>query len=408
MSIWPPVLCCSHHTIHGTLKGVFACLNNKMNAAHGEIAIRFQGLALQYVVLPTHQPKRPGQTHWPVLVCMKAFTLVSTVFNEIKRLDQTIADIDAQSWQPDQIIITDAGSTDGTLERLERWKDTSKVDIVVLHKPKCNISEGRNLAIETSRNELIVSTDFGCRFHPDWLRSLVEPFEDDAIEVVGGAFTIIREDVKSQSARADYILANAYPVVLDEYFSVSSRSISYYRYVWKAIGGYLEWLTLAADDTIFWRMIKNKKFRSKLVEQPYVYWLRHKSFKAFGKEAYRYGLGDGESLINYKNFWSNLIETGLRWSLWLHLPLIPFYLSSGHVLPLILLPIQLFGLRSYKNAWKNWKNLQAEGYGIKDLLAAFWLVEVTRFYYLNGFLQGWIFSPPFRKVARKKLEPLPV
>lgn len=339
---------------------------------------------------------------------MKPFTLVSTVFNEIKRLDQTIADIEAQTLKPDQIIITDAGSTDGTLERLEKWKAESAIDIVILQKPRCNISEGRNLAIETSKNELIVSTDFGCRFHPGWLRSLVAPFENEETEVVGGAFTIIREDVKSTSARADYILAKGYPVVMDAYFSVSSRSIAYYRHVWKAVGGYLEWLTLAADDTIFWRMIKNRKFRFQLVEEPFVYWLRHKTFKAFGKEAYRYGLGDGESLINFKNFFSTLAETGLRWSLWLHLLIMPFYLGSGIWWPLLLIVPQLGGLRSYKNAFKNWQLLKAEGFGTSDLLAAFWLVEVTRYYYINGFLQGWIFSPPFRKEARKKLEPLPV
>jgi cellulose synthase/poly-beta-1,6-N-acetylglucosamine synthase-like glycosyltransferase len=214
--------------------------------------------------------------------------------------------------------------------------------------------------------------------------------------------------VQTQAARADYILAKGYPVVMDAYFSVSSRSIAYYRHVWETVGGYLEWLTLAADDTIFWRMIKNRKFRFQLVEKPYVFWLRHKTFKAFGKEAYRYGLGDGESLINFKNFFSTLAETGLRWSLWLHLFIMPFYLSSGILWPLLLVIPQLGGLRSYKNAFKNWQLLKAEGFGLGDLLAAFWLVEVTRYYYINGFLQGWIFSPPFRKEARKKLEPLPV
>ena len=47
------------------------------------------------------------------------FTLVSTIFNESRRLPQTIADLEAQTVQPTEIIITDAGSTDGTWALLE-------------------------------------------------------------------------------------------------------------------------------------------------------------------------------------------------------------------------------------------------------------------------------------------------
>jgi glycosyltransferase involved in cell wall biosynthesis len=230
---------------------------------------------------------------------MKSFTLVTTVFNEIRRLEQTISDLEAQTLKPDEIIIADAGSRDGTLERLEKWQKESSIRVVVFVMQGCNIAEGRNEAIRRAANDLIVSTDFGCRYKPGWLESLVKPFENPDIQVVGGAFEIIHEEVNTPAAKADYVLQNGYPVVMDEYFSVSSRSIAYYRSVWEAVGGYLEWLTLAADDTIFWRQIRKQKIRYVLVPEPNVFWLRHKSYSAFAKEAFRYGLGDGESMINF-------------------------------------------------------------------------------------------------------------
>ncbi|WP_394334976.1 glycosyltransferase [Niastella yeongjuensis] len=52
----------------------------------------------------------------------KQFTLVSTVFNERKRIDKTIEDLRNQTLQPAEIIITDAGSTDGTYEALIEWQ----------------------------------------------------------------------------------------------------------------------------------------------------------------------------------------------------------------------------------------------------------------------------------------------
>jgi len=331
----------------------------------------------------------------------KPFTLVTTVFNEIKRLEQTIEDIENQILKPDEILIADAGSTDGTLERLRQWKGESKIEIVVFVLQGCNIAEGRNEAIRRAKNELIVSTDFGCRYKPNWLRSITEPFADEEVRVVGGAFEIIHDEVKTKAAKADYILQNGYPVVLDQYFSASSRSIAYYRSVWQEVGGYLEWLTLAADDTIFWRMIKAKKIRFVLAKEANVLWLRHKSFKAFGKEAYRYGLGDGESLINFANMRSHIFETVCRYAFYFLLIVSPLVLVSGSWFWLFSLIPLSFGLRSYKNAHKNWKKLKR--FGISDLLSSFRLIEISRLQYLKGYWKGWLSPTPAQAEGRKKL-----
>ena len=63
---------------------------------------------------------------------VRKFTLVSTVFNEARRLDQSIADIEAQTCPPNEIVITDAGSTDGTWKILNDWKDRSDIPIKIL------------------------------------------------------------------------------------------------------------------------------------------------------------------------------------------------------------------------------------------------------------------------------------
>ncbi|NLL27429.1 MAG: glycosyltransferase family 2 protein [Bacteroidales bacterium] len=58
------------------------------------------------------------------------FSLVSTIFNEAKRLRQTIADLEAQTIKPAEIIITDAGSYDNSWEILTEWQKNSAVPIV--------------------------------------------------------------------------------------------------------------------------------------------------------------------------------------------------------------------------------------------------------------------------------------
>ena len=326
------------------------------------------------------------------------FSLVSTVFNERKRLEQTIADLEAQTLQPSEIVITDAGSTDGTREMLLEWQQRSKVPVVLLYEEGCNVARGRNLAIGEACYDVIASTDFGCRFKPGWLQSIVAPlFEDESLDVVGGAFSVLPLLEPTLAQEADWVLQAGYPVRMDEHFSVSSRSIAYRRRVWEQIGGYEEWLTLAADDTIFWRLVRCAGFRYRFVQEPMVFWLRHTSFKAFAREAYRYGLGDGESLINARNTLVHTVEWGMRvfsllmwpWALWW---------------PWILLPgvLSLRGWRSHYWAWRNWRGLWKNArFGI--LPAAWWLIELSRWQYLRGYFKGWLWANDAQKRGRKLL-----
>jgi glycosyltransferase involved in cell wall biosynthesis len=329
-------------------------------------------------------------------------SLVSTVYNEIGRLQATIDSLNDQSLAPSEIIIVDAGSTDGTLEFLNRWARENKA-VKVLIKKGCNVAEGRNLAIAEAQHSIIASIDFGCTFHPDWLKSIVTPIlEDASVEVVGGAFTVNEENINNSAQKADYVLQNGYQTRMDSTFSVSSRSIAYKKYVWEQIGGYPEWLTLAADDTIFWRQIKQRNFNYVLVDKPFVYWVRHQTFRGFAKEAGRYGLGDGESGINLRTYISHLLETGIRYSIVLHIGIVPFY-ASYVLWPLWIFVPQLVGLRSYKNAFFRWRIFKSDKYNMGVLLSCFKMIEVSRLSYIRGYTKGLLKRNDLQKTASRKL-----
>lgn len=333
------------------------------------------------------------------------FTLVSTVLNEATRLDEWISGIENQSVLPDEIIISDAGSTDGTLESLQKWRRDSTLSIKILVSEGCNVAKGRNLAIEAARYDWIVSTDFGCTYDQDWIKSLTDHFNNTAIDVVAGAFGASTFENESKAARADLVLQNAYPMNMDAYFTASSRSIAYRKTVWEELGGYEEWLTLAADDTIFWRRLKLKGIKYQLVDRPYVFWGRHKSYTQFAKEAFRYGLGDGESGINFKNFWSLVIETLTRYFFFINVLILPFGWPKLAVLRLVILLPLSFGLRNYRNAWKNYVGLKGEySLTLGDYLNSLYLTEISRWSYLKGYVKGWLFAPDKVKEERKRLK----
>ncbi|WP_075590602.1 glycosyltransferase [Labilibacter marinus] len=343
------------------------------------------------------------------------FSLVSTVFNEVGRLSKTISNIEAQTLLPAEIIITDAGSNDGTYQQLLRWKKESLIKITILQEKGCNVARGRNLAIKEAHTDIIVSTDFGCFHSPNWLRSIISPFnEDKQLEVVGGAYGVLEKDVNTTSAKAEYIIQNGYNIPLDKTFIVSSRSIAYKKQVWQQLNGYPEWLTLAGDDSTFWKLILRKGFKYKISEDVHVFWQRHESLIGFKKEAYRYGLGDGESVINVKNTISHLIETGLRYTFfislitWLCVMIYPGLVNSSipqdsytlkpifYFLIFITL-ISIAGLRSYLWSFKNWLKLKSSKYHVGVLFYSFYMTEHLRWSYLNGYFKGY-----FRKSELQK------
>jgi glycosyltransferase involved in cell wall biosynthesis len=321
------------------------------------------------------------------------FTLVSTVFNEMERIDNTIQNLENQTVKPKRIIITDAGSSDGTYERLIKWKEDSQLEIEVLQEVRCNVARGRNLAIEAAETEYIVSTDFGCIHEPFWLASLVQHLEEDpSLVVVGGAYSVLDETILTVPAKAEYILQNGYDIPINEHYTVTSRSIAYKKRVWKELNGYPEWLTLASDDSTFWKRIKKAQYKYKINPKVGVYWLRHNSLKGFIAENQRYGKGDGESKTNFRNLISHLIESLLRYYLFIGLLFAGLYPSSW----LIFLP-GLLGLRSYFHASKHWWRLKSTKYHLGILVYSFYMIERLRIAYILAYLKAYRNQTPLQR-----------
>ena len=341
------------------------------------------------------------------------FTLVSTVFNESKRLDQTIGDLVNQTLQPSEIIITDAGSTDGTFEMIQKWSETSPVPIVLLKKDRCNVAEGRNIAIKAAKYNLIASMDFGCRYQPEWLNSIIPPFKDPKVMVVGGAYSVEESDIQTNAAKAAYILSNGYGVnVHFDWFIPSSRSIAYRKEVYDSVGGYCEWLTLAADDLVFGMLLKKKGYKFFVVEQPYASWMRHKAAKAYIKEAYRYGLGEGEARVQFGTFKHTITNKIYRLAFYISLlalliVFIFFNSTTNLLIAGIISAILLFlGFKHYKQYFKYWLSLKSSKYNFFILVYAFNLIGRINTGYIKGYIKGYYRPSEEQKSNAIKLQNL--
>ena len=231
-------------------------------------------------------------------------SLVSTVYNDRDGLQTFFESMSRQTLRPEEIVIVDAGSRDGTWELIQT--EASRTDrswkLKAMQEPRCNVARGRNLAIEAASGDIIISTDIGCDWDPEWFAELAAPFfADSSVEQVNGSWAVKREDLHGPWAITEWALKGDQRLEATAESHCSSRSIAYRKGTWTALGGYPEDLSLAGDDAVYDYLSVSAGVKRAGAPKIHCYWHRHETLQGFFKEAYRYGLGDGEAGIRGKD-----------------------------------------------------------------------------------------------------------
>ena len=235
-------------------------------------------------------------------------SVIATVKNEAQTVLMLLDSLAAQTRPPDEVVIVDGGSTDGTVEVLEEYAAGGGLSLKVLVRPGTNISQGRNAAIAEATGEIIASTDAGVRLSPNWLEELVGPFEEkeeekkrqiSEIRVIRGKeelYVVSGFLPDPQTVFETALGATVLPVLADvkpEKLLPSSRSVAFRKAAWEQVGGYPEWLDYCEDLVFDFKLRELGPFA--FAPRALAYFRPRKSLVAFFKQYYRYARGDGKA-----------------------------------------------------------------------------------------------------------------
>ncbi len=222
-------------------------------------------------------------------------SLCVTIYNEEDTIEELLQSIFSQSKRPDEIIVCDGGSKDGSVDIIKKLQRTHK-EINLIIAPG-SVAHGRNAAIKNAKNEIIASIDAGCIAKKDWLEKLVRSFDKQhGIDIVAGFYQM---KWKNSFQRIMALYRGTPPERYDiNTFIPSCRSVAFRKSVWEEVGGFNESLALSGEDTqFFYNALQNG---AKIVRVPdaLVEWKEPEQFgfKDFKKFFY-YARGDAQTGI---------------------------------------------------------------------------------------------------------------
>lgn len=210
-------------------------------------------------------------------------SLVTTVLNAGGHIGPFLETVAAQTRAPDEIVVVDGGSTDGTLEELRRAEG-----ITLIEDPGASIARGRNVAIAAAAHDVIAVSDADCVLEPDWLEHLLRPLESGA-DVAMGAYRPIAETFFHRCMAAVNLPD---PEAWEEAtFMPSGRSVAFRRDAIRAAGGYPEWLAIGED------MYVDRRWRElgmdmRLARDAVAWWRLRPDLRSTWIQYVRYARGD--------------------------------------------------------------------------------------------------------------------
>lgn len=159
-----------------------------------------------------------------------------------------------------EICVVDNNSRDTTRAIIESF--SPRVQYLVENKP--GPAAARNCGIRHSRGEWVALTDADCVVEPEWVVSLLEPWQDETVGIVGGAIRALPASNVVEKF-GESICDQEKAICVDKPAAVATANWASPRRVLMQVGLFDETLRGGEDTDLAWRVVQSGK---RLVYQP--------------------------------------------------------------------------------------------------------------------------------------------
>lgn len=131
-------------------------------------------------------------------------SVVVPVYNVEQYLPRCLDSLLAQTRQPEEIILVDDGSTDGSGAICDEYRQKHK-NIVVIHQQNKGLSSARNMGIDLAQYEYIAFVDSDDYIEPNMYADLLELQASEGADIIIGGTWLEEENGKKFPRQADTI-----------------------------------------------------------------------------------------------------------------------------------------------------------------------------------------------------------
>jgi glycosyltransferase involved in cell wall biosynthesis len=178
-------------------------------------------------------------------------SIVTVSFNQGAFLERAILSVLNQDYQDIEYIVVDPGSTDGSRDVIERYRD--RIDRIVFKRDR-GAAEGLNNGMEGAAGEILGFLNSDDMLMPGAISRIVQSFHDNqSIDLVTGhAYIIDSKNCRLRKSYTDrfHLQAFAYEACL-----ICQQSTFFRADLFRKVGGFNEQNRIAWDAELFLNLL---------------------------------------------------------------------------------------------------------------------------------------------------------
>jgi glycosyltransferase involved in cell wall biosynthesis len=190
--------------------------------------------------------------------------------NEAGSIRDLLERLLSQTRLPDEIVIVDGGSTDGTGNIIEEFIRAG-APVKLIRETHTLPGHARNIGVARAASEWIAFIDAGTAPSHEWLEMLArEVSMDPAVDAVYGAYEPVTDTFFKECAAIAYV-PPPFETEAGVMRHTSIVSALMRRRVWETVGGFPEHLR-SAEDLLFIRKVEQAGFHISRAKRAVVRW----------------------------------------------------------------------------------------------------------------------------------------